>query len=46
MPDALCFVMGGLDVLVGLVLLFNFSNILIIMLGIAMLIKGGISFFG
>jgi hypothetical protein len=38
--------MGGLDVLVGLVLLFNFSNIFLIILGIAMLIKGGMSFLG
>ena len=46
MPDPLCSIMGGLDVLVGLILLFSFSNVFFIILGIAMLIKGGISFLG
>jgi hypothetical protein len=46
MPDPLCTVMGGFDILVGLILLFSFSNIFFIILGIAMLIKGVISFLG
>jgi len=46
MPDFACSVMGGLDILVGAILLFSFSNIFIIILGIAMLVKGGISFLG
>jgi len=46
MPDFLCYLMGGLDVLAGLILLFSFSNVFFTLLGIAMLIKGGISFLG
>jgi hypothetical protein len=46
MPDILCYLMGGLDILVGLILIFNFSNIFFTILGIAMLIKGGMSFLG
>ena len=46
MPDPLCFIMGGLDVLVGLILLSTFSNMFFMILGIVMLIKGGISFLG
>jgi hypothetical protein len=38
--------MGGLDVLVGIILLFGFSNIFFIALGITMIIKGGMSFLG
>ena len=46
MPDPLCSIMGGLDLLVGLILLFSFSHIFFTILGIAMLIKGGMSFLG
>ena len=46
MPDFLCYLMGGLDILVGLILLLSFSNVFFIILGIAMLIKGGMSFLG
>jgi hypothetical protein len=46
MSDVLCYLMGGLDVLVGIILLFSFSNFFFISLGIAMIIKGGMSFLG
>jgi hypothetical protein len=46
MPDPLCIAMGGLDVLVGLILLSTFSHVFFMILGILMLIKGGVSFLG
>ena len=46
MADVLCFIMGLVDVTVGITLLVSFSNIFFMILGIIMLVKGGISFLG
>jgi hypothetical protein len=46
MTDVLCFVMGILDVIVGITLLVTFHNALFMIIGIVMLAKGGISFLG
>lgn len=46
MPDVMCSIMGGIDILAGLIIFFSFSNIFFTILGIVLAIKGVISFLG
>ncbi len=46
MPDPVCSIMGGLDILSGLILIFALSHIFFTILGILMILKGGFSFLG
>jgi hypothetical protein len=46
MPDVMCTIMGGIDILAGLIIFFSFSNVLFTILGIVLATKGVISFLG
>ena len=46
MVDVLCFIMGGMDLACGGIILYTFSGVFFMILGISMIIKGGVSFLG